>query len=92
MNPKVVAAFESIESAQEYLSLLAETIIESQQMVQADTQERDGLNSPRQVEALRVIGYNLEKLAYHVKISRRILNDLRMLRRVLRQGDGGPAS
>ena len=40
---------------------------------------------PRRVEALRLIGYNLEKLASHLKTSRRILNDLRMLRRILQQ-------
>jgi hypothetical protein len=37
------------------------------------------------VEALRLIGYNLEKLESHLKTSRRILNDLRMLRRIVQQ-------
>jgi hypothetical protein len=35
------------------------------------------------LEALHLIGYNLEKLTHHLKASRRILNDLRMLRRIL---------
>ena len=77
------AAFESIESAQEYLGLLTQVIHEAQQSVQADIEGSLQADHPRQVEALRLIGYNLEKLASHIKTSRRILNDLRMLRRVL---------
>jgi hypothetical protein len=91
MNFEAVAAFESIESAQEYLGLLAQVVLESQQAVQADIQGKADSGSPRHVEALRLIGYNLEKLAHHIKASRRILNDLRMLRRILHQEDGGNA-
>jgi hypothetical protein len=79
------AAFESIESAQEYLGLLAQVVTEAQQAVQADIQGSVESDRPRRVEALRLIGYNLEKLASHLKTSRRILNDLRMLRRILQQ-------
>ena len=42
---------------------------------------------PRRVEALRLIGFQLEKLASHIKTSRRILNDVRTLRRILQQKD-----
>jgi hypothetical protein len=85
------AAFESIESAQEYFELLAEVILESQQTVQADIQVKADSGSARHVEALRLIGFKLERLASHIKTSRRILNDLRMLRRIVyqRDGDGG---
>jgi hypothetical protein len=76
-------AFESIESAQEYLGLLAQVVAEAQQAVQVDLQGSAELARPRRVEALRLIGYNLEKLASHLKTSRRILNDLRMLRRIV---------
>lgn len=81
------AAFESIESAQEYLALLAQVIVESQQAVEADIQGTNEAELPRRVEALRLIGFKLEKLASHLKTSRRILNDLRMLRRILLQKD-----
>jgi hypothetical protein len=81
------AAFESIESAQEYIGLLAQVVIEAQEAVQADIQGSVESEGPRRVEALRLIGYNLEKLAAHLKTSRRILNDLRMLRRILQQRD-----
>jgi uncharacterized membrane protein YccC len=80
-----VAPFENIENAQEYLSLLAQAVDESRQMVQDDLKAQQDSGSPRPVEALRLILYNLEKLAQHVKISRRILNDLRTLRRLLHQ-------
>jgi hypothetical protein len=82
---EATAAFASIESAQEYLGLLAQVIIESQQAVQADIQRNIESESPRRVEALRLVGYNLEKLASHIKTSRKVLNDLRMLRRILQQ-------
>ena len=85
MKFEPTAAFESIESAQEYLGLLAQVIIESQQAVQADIQRNIESESPRRVEALRLVGYNLEKLASHIKTSRKVLNDLRMLRRILQQ-------
>ena len=81
------SAFESIESAQEYLGLLAQVVAEAQQAVQADLQGSAESERPRRVEALRLIGYNLDKLASHLKTSRRILNDLRMLRRILQQRD-----
>ena len=83
------AAFESIESAQEYFELLAEVVLESQQAVQADIQVKADSGSARQAEALRVIAFKLERLASHIKMSRRILNDLRMLRRIVYQRDGG---
>jgi hypothetical protein len=84
-----VAAFESIESAEEYLGLLAQVVLESQEAVQADIEGKAASESSRYVEALRVIAYNLEKLAQHIKVSRRILNDLRMLRRILYREDAG---
>jgi len=45
----------------------------------------------RRLEALQLVSYNLAKLNLHMTTSRRILNDLRTLRRLLlaeRRGDG----
>ena len=86
MNHEAVAAFESIESAQEYFGLLAEVVRESQQAIEADIQGNVDSGFPRRVEALRLIAYNLGKVAHHIKATRRILNDLRMLRRLLLPG------
>ena len=75
--------FESIESAQEFLKLLVETVADAKRGVEADMSMEANGNSSRRVEALRVVSFNLDKLEHHVKTSARILNDLRMLRRVL---------
>ena len=74
--------FESIEGAQEYLKLLNQTVLEAKQAVQADL---NGGADLKQLEALRLVFYNLEKLSQHLKAGSRILNDLRTLRRLLLQ-------
>jgi hypothetical protein len=75
--------FDSIEGAQEYLKLLSQAIGETQQAIAADViaPTHGGLN--RRVEAIRLVLYKLEKLDQHVTAGRRILNDLRTLRRLL---------
>ncbi|HSB76207.1 MAG TPA: hypothetical protein VLC12_11185 [Terriglobales bacterium] len=76
--------FDSIEGAQEYVKLLSQTVLEAKQAVQADL-NAGGLADAKQLEALRLVYYNLEKLAQHLKAGSRILNDLRTLRRLLLQ-------
>ncbi|MFZ0964218.1 MAG: hypothetical protein WAO35_25415 [Terriglobia bacterium] len=85
MKLEATVAFASIESAEEYLGLLAQVVIEAQEAVQADIQGSVESDRPRRVEALRLIEYKVDKLASHLKASRRILNDLRMLRRILQE-------
>ncbi len=75
--------FESIESAQEYLGLLSQAIEESQEAIADDISSAQESGSTRNADALRLVLYNLDKLSTHVKVSRRLLNDLRMLRRLL---------
>jgi len=75
--------FDSIESAYDFVSLLAETVVESKRELQADVRRESMSISSRRLDALRVALYNLEKLELHMKISKRILNDLRTLRRLL---------
>jgi hypothetical protein len=78
---KMETPFDNIEGAQEYLALLAEALAEAMQT--ADTDIVAEAESPRRVDALRLALYKLEKLQQHIKISRRLLNDLRTLRRLL---------
>jgi len=85
VESKPKAAFESIENAQEYLALLSQTVLEAKQDIAIDIDARTNAGPLRHIEALRMISYNLEKLERHVKMSRRILNDLRTLRRLLHQ-------
>ena len=85
--------FDSIEGSQEYVALLAEAIEEARKDVDADTAAAIADGADRRIEALQLVGYNLAKLTLHITTSRRILNDLRTLRRLLlaeRQGEGVP--
>ena len=81
MNHEVL--FDSIESAQEFLSLFAEVVLETKRNIQAYVQGESTSNILRRLEALQIIASLLEKLEIDVKQSRRILNDLRSLRRLL---------
>jgi hypothetical protein len=72
-------AFDTIESAQEFLALLREAVEESRLTAESDVPQTEGRN----LDALRLVLYKLEKLEQHLKASGRLLNDLRTLRRLL---------
>lgn len=82
---KSMGPFETIESAQEYIALLIQAVSESQEAIAAEIRTQGASASPRHLEALNLIVYNLNKLNIHVKRSRRILNDLRTLRLLLHE-------
>jgi hypothetical protein len=87
--------FDSIEGSQEYVSLLAEAIDEARKDVDADVAVAIAEGADRRIEALQLVSYNLAKLTLHITTSRRILNDLRTLRRLLlaeRQGEPAPVA
>jgi hypothetical protein len=87
--------FDSIEGSQEYVALLAEAIEEARQDVDADIAVAIAEGAERRTEALQLVSYNLAKLTLHISTSRRILNDLRTLRRLLlaeRQGEPVPVA
>jgi hypothetical protein len=75
--------FDSIEGSHEYVALLADALDEARRDVEAEiaAAERDG--AERSKKALLLVSYNLAKLNLHITTSRRILNDLRSLRRLL---------
>jgi hypothetical protein len=75
--------FDSIEGSQEYVALLAEAIEEARKDVDADIAVALAEGAERRTEALQLVNYNLAKLSLHITTSRRILNDLRTLRRLL---------
>ena len=85
MKPESGTPFESIESAHEFVSLLADAVQDAKQEVAADVQRETNSESPRRLDALRLTLYTLEKLEIHMNSSRRILNDLRSIRRLLCQ-------
>jgi hypothetical protein len=73
--------FESLESAHDFVALLAETVAEAKRELETDV-HREADPSRRQ-DALRIALYTLSKLELHVSRTSRILNDLRSLRRLL---------
>ncbi len=74
--------FDSLESTHEYVALLLETIRDAKAELAVDLSEKTP-QPERRLEALRLVQYKLEKLDVHLQASRRLLNDLRTLRRLL---------
>ena len=94
MSQEPHTPFDSIEGSYEYVAMLAEAIAEALGEVEADVQIAEAQRAERTKQALLLVSYNLAKLEYHIKSSRRILNDLRSLRRLLldeRQKHPAPA-
>jgi hypothetical protein len=85
MDYKPQTPFDSIESAEQFVELLIEAIEESKRDVDADIALANGNYSERGKKALQIISTNLTKLNQHMTSSRRILNHLRTLRRLLLQ-------
>ena len=75
--------FDSIEGSHEYVALLAEALDEARRDVEAEMAAAERERADRRKEALLLVSYNLAKLHLHITTSRRILNDLRTLRRLL---------
>jgi len=90
MDYETEKPFDSIESAQEYLSLLTQEIEEAKQNVEADLADAISSAAARRLDALRLVIFKLDKLSHQVKNSRRILNDLRTLRRLMNEERGEP--
>jgi hypothetical protein len=76
--------FGTIESAHDFVTLLAATISQAKTELQVDVDRESAKPElSRRVDALRMALYNVEKLEAHLNRSGRILNDLRTLRRLL---------
>jgi Mg2+ and Co2+ transporter CorA len=75
--------FDNIEGALEYVNLLLESIQEAQEEIETDILDVRDSRPTRRKEALQLVSYKLDKLSTHLASGRRILNDLRTLRRLL---------
>lgn len=75
--------FGSIEGAHEYLGLLQRSLDEAKEDVQNQTTDAVDQGGERREKALRLVSYKLTRLDVHVTAGRRLLNDLRTLRRLL---------
>ena len=93
MSPEPTRPFDSIESAHEFVALLEKSVedavLEVRDYLETARTEKD----QRRAEALALAIYKMSQLSSHMHKSRRILNDLRTLRRLLfqeRAGDEPP--
>lgn len=94
-NEELDRPFESVESAQEFVDLLVQAIDETQTEIQDQLRAAVQAGHSRHEQALQLVTYKLQSLAQHMTTSRRILNDLRTLRRLLLEerplrGDADP--
>lgn len=80
MGDQPETPFDSVENAQQFVELLAEAIEEARGEVDAAI---EAPQEERRLEALRLVSFKLSRLSLHMAASRRVLNDLRTLRRLL---------
>ena len=83
MNAELSKPFESIESAHEFVALLEESIREAADDVRGHLRDAEAARDERQVRALNLALFKLTQLATQMHKSRRALNDLRSIRRLL---------
>jgi hypothetical protein len=75
--------FDNIESALEYVNYLLVATQEARTQIETEIGRATDIKLARRNEALQLVSYKLARLASHIAKSRRILNDLRTLRRLL---------
>ncbi len=85
MSHRRETPFDNIESAEQFVELLIEAIKESRRDVDAEIALAETNRSGRSKKALQLVSGNLAKLSQHMTTSRRILNHLKTLRRLLLQ-------
>ena len=81
------AVFETIESAQQYLALLAEVVVETHRDAEAALQSDMRSSGATQQASLQVLVYDLKKLANFLDSSNRVVQDLLLLRHYLKTED-----
>jgi hypothetical protein len=92
VSQKSETPFDNLEGSHEYIAMLAEALGEARRDVEAEIALAESEGAERRKQALLLVSYNLAKLNLHITSSRRILNDLRSLRRLLLAERGLPAS
>jgi len=75
--------FDSIESAQDFMRVLAETILDTMKDLGEDQHAALRDDEPRRAQAIGLAIYKLKTLNCHIYKSRIILNDLRSVRRLI---------
>jgi hypothetical protein len=80
---KLDQPFSSIESAINFMQVLAETILETRKELDQELKLAMSAGQERRARGIALALFKLKTLNGHVYRSRRVLNDLRMLRRVI---------
>jgi len=80
MADGAVQPFDTIESAHEFMVVLESVILEAQTELRAML---DDVSDERRTEALRLALFKISQLETHTRKSRRILNDLGLIRSLL---------
>jgi len=75
--------FDNIESARDYVEQLLAAAREAQGEIEEEILRATEPQLARRQQALQLVKYKLNQLASHIDASRRILNDLTKLRRLL---------
>lgn len=75
--------FENIEGALEYVGYLLEASREAQRHIETEITRASKPELARKKQALQLVKYKLTVLESHVIVSKRLLNDLRKLRRLI---------
>jgi hypothetical protein len=83
MADQAAQPFDSIESAHEFMVLLESVIAQTQGELQGML---DDAGDERRTEALRLALFKISQLDTHTRKSRRILNDLGLIRSLLVRG------
>ena len=75
--------FDSIESAHDFMNVLAETILDAMEELNREHHLALEDGEERRARAVELAQFKLKMLSCYVHRSRRTLNDLRMLRRLI---------
>jgi hypothetical protein len=84
MSPNEIdQPFDTIESAQDFMNVLAETILDAMKDLNVEQRRSLREGEERRSRAVELALFKLKMLSCYVHKSRRCLNDLRMLRRLI---------
>lgn len=75
--------FDSIESAHDFMDVLAKTVLDAMAELRREELKAAREGHVRKAQAISLALFKCKTLSCHVHKSRRALNDLRMLRRLI---------
>lgn len=79
----VEGPFDSIESAQDYMNVLAMTVLDVMGELKQERERALREGQQRRAQAIDLAVFKLKSLGSYIYRSRRTLNDLRILRRLI---------